>query len=122
MMDEKMPYHKDSRKYLNSVMKGMDQPDLMTALLDLNIHELKQCIGAGVPGDAMNIANQRLKDLKAEIKAYIDKKGSEATATVEIETTQEEKEDVVERILPPKEQRESNSGKVGKTDTDPGTA
>ena len=113
-MDEKMPYHKDSRKYLNSVMKGMDQPDLMTALLDLNIHELKQCIGAGVPGDAMNIANQRLKDLKAEIKAYIDKKGSE--------TTQEEKEDVVERILPPKEQRESNSGKVGKTDTDPGTA
>ena len=120
MMDEKEPYYKDSRNYLNSVMKGMMQEDLIAALMDLNIHELKQCLAAGVPGDAMHIANQRLKALKEDIKAYIEKKGAEAHATVVINDVKEEDKHVVEGILPSKSKREGNSETLDDVGTDSG--
>lgn len=117
-MDEKEPYYTKTKEYFNTVMKRMEQPDLMSALKDLNIHELKQCMSAGVPGDACAEANKLLKALKAEIKAYIEKKGAEASATVEIESEQEEKEDVVEGIRPSEKGREGDSGKMGSSSTD----
>lgn len=120
MIDEKEPYYKDTKKYLNTIMRSAKQEDLIDAVVKLNIHELKQCMSAGVPGDAMAVANQRLKDLKAEIKAYIEKKGAEASATVEVETQEEEKEDVVEGIRPSEEGREGDSGEMGETSTNSG--
>jgi len=120
MIDEKEPYYKDTKKYLNTIMRSAKQEDLIDAILKLNIHELKQCMSAGVPGDAMAVANQRLKDLKQEIKAYIEKKGAEASASVEIETQEEEKEDVVEGIRPSEKRREGDSGEMGKTNTNSG--
>ena len=93
MIDEKEPYYKDTKKYLNTIMRSAKQENLIDAVMQLNIHELKQCLSAGVPGDAMHVANRRLKDLKAEIKAYIEKKGAEASATAEVETSEEVKED-----------------------------
>lgn len=120
MIDEKEPYYKDTKKYLNTIMRSAKQEDLIDAILKLNIHELKQCMSAGVPGDAMAVSNARLKDLKAEIKAYIEKKGAEASATVEIETQEEDKEDVVEGIRPSEKRREGDSGEMGETNTNSG--
>jgi len=93
MMEEKEPYYKDTKKYLNTIMRSAQQEDLIEAVMKLNIHELKQCLAAGVPGDAMHQANLRLKDLKAEISAYIEKKGAEASASIELETKEEEDND-----------------------------
>jgi len=85
MMGEHGEYYKDSKKYLNSVMRAMKQEDLIDALQDLNIHEIKECLSAGVPGDAMHVANLRLKEQKAEIRAYVTKKGAEAHASTDVE-------------------------------------
>lgn len=85
-MGEKGEYYKDSKAYLGSIMRAMDQKDLIDALHDLNIHELKECMSAGVPGDAMHEANLLLKEQKAEIRAYITKKGAEAHAEADVET------------------------------------
>jgi len=86
MMGEHGEYYKDSKAYLGSVMRAMDQKDLIDALYDLNIHELKECMSAGVPGDAMHTANLLLKEKKAEIQAYVSKKGTEAHAQTDVET------------------------------------
>ena len=85
-MGEHGEYYKDSKNYLNSIMRALDQNDLIDALHDLNIHELKECMSAGVPGDAMHVANLLLKEQKAEIRAYIGKKGAEAHAETDVET------------------------------------
>lgn len=85
MMGEHGEYYKDSKAYLGSIMRAMDQKDIIDALYDLNIHELKECMSAGVPGDAMHTANLLLKEQKAEIRAYISKKGAEADANVDVE-------------------------------------
>lgn len=120
MIEEKEPYYKDTKKYLNTIMRSANQEDLIDAIMNLNIHELRQCLSAGVPGDAMHVANQRLKSLKAEIKAYIEKKGAEATATTVIETTPGEKEDVDEGIRTSESGREGDSETLGDESTDPG--
>ncbi len=117
MMAEKEPYYRETKKYFNTVMRRMEQTELMEALKELNIHELKQCLSAGVPGDAMHAANILLKKLKEEIQIYIEKKGAEASATVEIESEQEEDKDVVEGIRPSEKGREGDSREMGKTNT-----
>jgi len=86
MMGEHGEYYKDSKAYLGSIMRAMKQEDLIDALNDLNIHELKECLSAGVPGDAMHVANLLLKEEKAKIQAYISKKGAEAHAKTDVET------------------------------------
>ena len=96
MMGEKGDYYKSSKEYLNSVMKGMDQINLIEALHDLNIHELKQCLSAGVPGDAMHTANKLLKEQKAEIRAYGTKKGAEAHAETDVEDPEHVNDDDTE--------------------------
>jgi len=118
MIEEKEPYYKDTRKYLNTIMRSAEQPDLIKAVMDLNIHELKQCLAAGVPGDAMIVANARLKDLKAEIKAYIEKKGAEASASTVVETSPEESENELEGIRTSESGREGDSKTLGDASTD----
>jgi len=86
MRTESGDYYDSSKKYLNSIMRAMNQDDLFEALQDLDIDELKQCISAGVPGDACREANKLLKEMKAEIRAYISKKGAEAHAQTDVET------------------------------------
>lgn len=94
MMGEHGDYYIDSKAYLGSIMRAMDQKDLIDALHDLNIHEIKECLSAGVPGDAMHVANLLLKDMKAEIRAYITKKGAEAHAETDVEAPEHSDEDV----------------------------
>ena len=86
MITEKGDYYDGSKKYLGTIMRAMNQDDLIEALPDLNIDELKQCISAGVPGDACAVAHNLLKEQKAEIRAYISKKGAEAHAQTDVET------------------------------------
>ncbi|MFH1593727.1 MAG: hypothetical protein ABID09_03400 [Candidatus Omnitrophota bacterium] len=109
MIEEKEPYYKDTKKYLNTIMRSANQEDLMDAIIKLNIHELKQCLSAGVPGDAMHVANRRLKDLKAEIKAYIEKKGEEASFTAEVEAPPKIEEDAAEEIQPSESGQEDDA-------------
>ena len=85
MITEKGDYYDGSKKYLGTIMRSMNQDDLIEALPDLNIDELKQCISAGVPGDACAVANNLLKEQKAEIRAYISKKGAEAHAQTDVD-------------------------------------
>jgi len=120
MMEEKDPYYRDTKKYFNTVMRGMDQEELMAALEDLNIHELKQCLAAGVPGHAMHKANEILRRQKAEIKAYIEKKGAAASATVEVETQPEDKENDVENVRSSEGEGETDSGTLGEKDRSAG--
>lgn len=87
-MGEHGEYYKDSKAYLGSIMRAMDQKDLAEALYDLNIHELKECLSAGVPGDAMHVANLLLKEKKAQLQAYITKKGAEAHGETNVETAE----------------------------------
>jgi len=87
MMGEHGEYYKDSKAYLRSIMRSMKQEDLIDALHDLNIHEIKECLSAGVPGDAMHVANLLLKEEKTKIQAYIIKKGAEAHAQTDVETS-----------------------------------
>jgi hypothetical protein len=122
MIEEKEPYYKDTKKYLNTIMRSANQEDLIDVIMQINIHELKQCLSAGVPGDAMHVANRRLKDLKEEIKAYIEKKGAEASMSVEVEIESEDKKDVVEGIRPSEKRREGDSGEMGETSTNSGSA
>ena len=122
MIEEKEPYYKDTKTYLRTIMRSAEQPDLIDAVMHLNIHELKQCLAAGVPGDAMAVANARLKDLKAEIKAYIEKKGAEAHMTVEVDTEQEDDNNVDEGIRPSGREGEGDSDALGESSTDPGPA
>ena len=95
-MGEKGDYYDSSKKYLNSVMLAMNQDDLIESLPDLNIDELKQCISAGVPGDACKEANKLLSEMKAEIRAYIRKKGSEAHAETDVEAPENISDDETE--------------------------
>jgi len=88
MITEKGDYYDGSKKYLGTIMRAMNQDDLIEALPDLNIDELKQCISAGVPGDACAVANKLLKEMKAEIRAYITKKGAEAHAETDVEISE----------------------------------
>jgi len=119
MMEEKEPYYKDTRKYLNTIMRSADQPALIDAVMQLNIHELKQCIAAGVPGDAMAVANARLKDLKAEIKAYIEKKGAEASGSTVVNVQPEVENDELEGIRTSGREGEGDSDALGESSTDP---
>jgi len=121
MIEEKKPYYEDTRNYLRSIMTGMTQEELIDALGELNIHELKQCMAAGVPGHAMFYAVQRLSKLKAEIKAYIETKGAHGYATVNVGPTKEDKEDVVEGIRPSEKRREGDSGEMGEASTNSGS-
>jgi len=121
LMDEKAPYYEETRKYFGTRLKGMDQIELIEAIKMLNIHELKQTMAAGIPGDAMHVANRRLKDLKQEIKAYIEEKGKGASFTTKVDVPKEVEGDELEGVCTSEERRKSNSGEMDKTSTDSGT-
>lgn len=93
MNTEKGDYYESSRKYLNSVMLAMNQDDLIEALHELNIDEMKCAIACGVPGEAQRTAVKLLGEQKAEIRAYISKKGAEANAQTNIDLIDDNIED-----------------------------
>ena len=70
MMTEKGQYYRDTSKYLNSIMRSASQEDLIEVFPKLDVHELKRCIAAGVPGHAMHAANEILMIKKDNLKHF----------------------------------------------------
>ncbi|GAH36814.1 unnamed protein product, partial [marine sediment metagenome] len=54
-------YRDEEVKYLRSVMKGIDQEELIQHLETLNYPELKAVVSCGIPGHAQVHALQMLK-------------------------------------------------------------
>ena len=93
MCGEKRHYWMQSRDYMKDVMLHLSQEELIVELEKLNYKELKQCIASGIPGHAMYIAHDLSRKKKAEIAAFIEKQGSEATMKIEIENPPEDDKD-----------------------------
>lgn len=112
ILKAKEDYRKGARTYLRYIMKDLDQDTLMKCLEDLNIRELKQAIGSGVPGHAMHRANELLHEKKQKMEMFIEQDGKNASATVESENEKEDINDGESGICTSKEGRKSNSTTV----------
>lgn len=99
-MTEKGDYYRDTSKYLNSIMRSADQNELIGVLPKLNLHELKRCIAAGVPGHAMHAANEILAIKKDELRNFEDEQIGKMKIEYKDETVQEDEKDELEGIRP----------------------
>jgi len=86
-------YRNEEVKYALSVMKGMDQEQLIKEIKDLNINELKAIISCGVPGRANHIAKLVLDDKKRALEVFVQNDGIEAIMQTEGEEPNNEDED-----------------------------
>lgn len=98
MMTEKGQYYRDTSKYLNSIMRSADQNDLIGVLPKLNLHELKRCIAAGVPGHAMHAANEILDIKKKELRHFEDEQIGKMKVEYEDKTVEEKDKDELEGV------------------------
>lgn len=101
MMTEKGQYYRDTSKYLNSIMRSADQNDLISVLPKLNLHELKRCIAAGVPGHAMHAANEILAIKKEELRHFEEEQIGKIKVEYQDETVQEDEKDELEAVRTP---------------------
>jgi hypothetical protein len=76
----------------------MTQEELMRALDQLDLKELRQIQGCGVPGDAWRHCNECIRKKEAEIGLFIAQGGVQASATTEHETLEEENPDGAPRV------------------------
>jgi len=82
-------YRDEEVKYLRSVLKGIDQEELIRHLGTLNYPELKAVVSCGVPGHAQSHALIMLKEKRDALDAYVSKGGIEAN----METYNDNEED-----------------------------
>jgi len=101
MMTEKGQYYRDSRKYLNSIMRAAKQEDLMLALAKLEYHELKYCIASGVPGHAMHAANEILAIRKDELRKFEVEQVGKIEVEYEDKTVEGDEKDELEAVRTP---------------------
>ena len=94
-------YYKDTSKYLNSIMRSADQNDLISVLPKLNLHELKRCIAAGVPGHAMHAANEILAIKKDELRHFEDDQIGKMKVEYEDKTVEGDEKDELEAVRTP---------------------
>lgn len=94
-------YRKENMNYLRSIMKPMDQEELIGYLRELNYKQLKIAVGSGVPGHAQAIALTLLKEKREALDAFIASDG--ASAEMETEVSEQEPSDVdtEERVASP---------------------
>ena len=102
LMTEKGDYYKDTRKYLNSIMKSAKQEDLIGALPKLDYHELKYVVATGVPGRAMHAAHEILHLRKDELDKLVSAQVGKVRVEYEDKTVPEDKKDELEGIRTPK--------------------
>jgi len=114
-------YRDEEVKYLRSVMKSIDQEELIQHLGTLNYPELKAVVSCGIPGHAQSHALLMLKAKHDALDAFIKSDGVEAVMETEVEDIEEENNGSVEGIQPSESGREGDSKKMGESSTDPGT-
>jgi len=115
-------YRDEEVRYLRSVMKGMEQEELIRDIETLNYNELKAVVSCGVPGHAQPQALIRLKEKRDALDAWVSSGGVEATMNVEIDEDQKNGEDEDERICTSESRRESDSGTLDEESSAAGTS
>ncbi len=98
MMTEKGQYYRDTSRYLNSIMRSANQDDLIGVLPNLNLHELKRCIAAGVPGHAMHAANEILAIKKDELRNFEKEQIGKMRVEYEDKTVEGDEKDELETV------------------------
>ena len=114
-------YRDEEVKYLRSVMKSIDQEELIRHLGTLNYPELKAVVSCGVPGHAQTHALIMLKTKRDALDAFVASDGVEAIMETNVEDQEDEKNDNAKGVHPSESGRENDSGEMGETSTDPGT-
>lgn len=89
LMKEVWHYKKQTRPYVHTTMEQMDPQRLLQELDVLNLRELRQIQGCGVPGSAWTYCNELIQKRLAEIDIIIKKQGQEAFSHVGIEAPPE---------------------------------
>ena len=95
-------YRDEEVKYLRSVLKGIDQEELIRHLGTLNYPELKAVVSCGVPGHAQSHALIMLKEKRDALDAYVSKGGIEAN----METYSEDQDKAEEKLEENEEETE----------------
>ena len=85
-------YRDEEVKYLRSIMRSIEQEDLIKHLGTLNYPELKAVVSCGVPGHAQIQALIMLKTKRDALDAFVRSDGVEAIMETQVED-EEEKED-----------------------------
>jgi len=115
-------YRDEEVKYLRSIMKSIDQEDLIKHLGTLNYPELKAVVSCGVPGHAQTHALQMLKTKRDALDAFVASDGVEAIMETETEDLEAKDNGSVEGVQPSESGRDSDSREMGDESTDPGTS
>jgi D-mannonate dehydratase len=89
LIKEAWHYKKQTRPYVHTTMEQMDPQQLLQELDVLNLKELRQIQGCGVPGSAWTYCNELIRKRLDEIDIIIKKQGREAFAHVETEVPPE---------------------------------
>jgi len=95
-------YRDEEVKYLRSVLKGIDQEELIRHLATLNYPELKAVVSCGIPGHAQSHALIMLKKKRDALDAYVSKGGIEAN----METYSEDQDKAEEKLEENEEETE----------------
>ena len=102
-------YRDEEVKYLRSVLKGIDQEELIQHLATLNYPELKAVVSCGVPGHAQSHALIMLKEKRDALDAYVAKGGLEANMETYNDSEEEDPDGSVEGIQSSESGRENDS-------------
>lgn len=115
-------YRDEEVKYLRSIMKGIDQEELIQHLGTLNYPELKAAVSCGVPGHAQTHALQMLKKKRDALDAFVATDGVEAIMETEVEDMEGKEDESSERVRSSETQRKRDSKALGDEDSDTGTS
>ena len=115
-------YRDEEVKYLRSIMKSIDQEDLIKHLGTLNYPELKAVVSCGVPGHAQTHALQMLKTKRDALDAFVASDGVEAIMETNVEEGEDETNGSVEGVQSSESGRENDSGKMGEESSNSGPA
>jgi len=101
-------YRDEEVKFLRSVLKGIDQEELIRHLATLNYPELKAVVSCGVPGHAQSHALLMLKAKRDALDAFVSKGGIEANMETYNDNEEEAINGSVEGIQPSESGRETD--------------
>lgn len=114
-------YRHEEVKYLRSIMRSIEQEDLIQHLATLNYPELKAVVSCGVPGHAQTHALQMLKTKRDALDAFVASDGVEAIMETNVEDEEGKEDDDSEGVQPSEAGREGDSETLGEDGSDPGT-
>lgn len=122
ILTEDKAYRDEEVKYLRSVMKSIDQEELIQHLGSLNYPELKAVVSCGIPGHAQVRALDMLKTKRDALDAFVASDGVEAIMETNVEDMEGKENGSPEGIQPSEAGRKRDSKTLGDDDPDTGTS